>query len=290
MGNISPINKRMKENYEDRQKLKLIRRMPVIVRVDGKSFSKFTRGMHKPFDEIFTKCMQEAMVHTCETLNAACFAYTQSDEISFLLIDYKELDTNAFYDNDQQKLVTDYASTVTLAFYKALCNEVQKFARNNVHYRNFEKDMVKEGLITQEQLKKYQKDKKYLEIIQHKLDHSEIKFDARAFNLPREEVVNYFIARQRDAVRNAVSSAARKHFSSKQLEGKNTQQRIEMLKEVGIDFDTDYARSETAGSVYMKIQEDSNSYWKHDKNILDFSKVREEIEKYVYCDTEAHDK
>lgn len=55
-------------------------------------------------------------------------------------------------------------------------------------------------------------------------------FDARVFTLPSlAEVENYFIWRQRDAVRNSISMAAQAKFSPKQLHGKNTDQMQEML-------------------------------------------------------------
>ena len=50
---------RMKTFYEQIPKIKLIRRMPVIIRLDGKAFHTFTKGFKKPFDEILIKTMQE---------------------------------------------------------------------------------------------------------------------------------------------------------------------------------------------------------------------------------------
>jgi tRNA(His) 5'-end guanylyltransferase len=58
-------------------------------------------------------------------------------------------------------------------------------------------------------------------------------FDARVFNVPERDIINYFIWRQQDCKRNAISSAAQSVFSAKQLHGKNSDEMIAMLKESG---------------------------------------------------------
>lgn len=62
-------------------------------------------------------------------------------------------------------------------------------------------------------------------------------FDARVFTLPSlTEVGNYFIWRQRDAVRNSVSMAAQAKFSPLALHGKNSDQMQDMLWTVGVNW------------------------------------------------------
>lgn len=68
-------------------------------------------------------------------------------------------------------------------------------------------------------------------------DTKVIQFDARCFGLPKEEVVNYFIYRQQDTIRNSIQMAARTHFSHKQVNCKNSNEMKEMLKNSGNDFD-----------------------------------------------------
>ena len=53
------LGKRIKGYYENIPKIKLMRRTPVIIRIDGKAFHTFTKGFKKPFDEILIKSMQE---------------------------------------------------------------------------------------------------------------------------------------------------------------------------------------------------------------------------------------
>lgn len=62
------LGTRMKEFYENVSKTKLVRRMPVTIRIDGKAFHTFTRGFNKPFDEILIATMKETMKYLCENI------------------------------------------------------------------------------------------------------------------------------------------------------------------------------------------------------------------------------
>jgi tRNA(His) 5'-end guanylyltransferase len=87
------IDDRMKDFYENRTKQFLMRRMITIIRLDGKGFSKFTKDLDKPFDDGFSDDMDATAVYLCENIQGAKFAYTQSDEISIVLVDYDNLET-----------------------------------------------------------------------------------------------------------------------------------------------------------------------------------------------------
>jgi len=78
------IGDRMKTNYENISRYYLVRRMPVIIRIDGRAFHTLTRGLKKPFDNILIGAMQETMKYLCENIQGCVFGYTQSDEISLL--------------------------------------------------------------------------------------------------------------------------------------------------------------------------------------------------------------
>ena len=70
---------RIKNYYEDRSKTFLNRRTITIIRLDGKGFSKFTKGLNKPFDDGFSQDMDATALYLCENIQGAKFAYTQSD-------------------------------------------------------------------------------------------------------------------------------------------------------------------------------------------------------------------
>ena len=121
------LGDRMKTNYEEVYKYKLTRRTPVIIRLDGKAFHTFTRGLKKPFDEIFMMSMQETMKYLCENIQGCVLGYTQSDEITLVLVDYKKLDSSAWFDYEVQKLSSVSASMATVAFNKCFEYNVEKF-------------------------------------------------------------------------------------------------------------------------------------------------------------------
>jgi tRNA(His) guanylyltransferase len=106
----SDIGTRMKYNYEQAYNIRLPLRMPVILRLDGKTFHTFTRGMQRPFDEDFMQAMIETAGTLCKQVQNCVFAYTQSDEISLLLHNYKRLDTQPWINNELQKMVSISAS------------------------------------------------------------------------------------------------------------------------------------------------------------------------------------
>ena len=119
------LGDRMKENYENRAKIKLLRRTPVIIRLDGKAFHTFTKGFNKPFDEILTLTMQKTMLALCKLIQGCVLGYTQSDEITLVLTDYAKLETSAWFDYDIQKVCSVSASIATLAFNRCFLNEIQ---------------------------------------------------------------------------------------------------------------------------------------------------------------------
>ena len=83
------LGARMKIFYEQIPKTKLMRRTPVIIRIDGKAFHTFTRGFQRPFDKVLIKTMQETTKYLCENIQGCVLGYTQSDEISLVLVDYQ---------------------------------------------------------------------------------------------------------------------------------------------------------------------------------------------------------
>ena len=104
-------------------------------------------------------------------------------------------------------------------------------------------------------------------------------FDARAFNLDKDEVCNYFIWRQEDCIKNAISMIAREYYSDKELDGVNTIDRKAMLLEKGVKVE-DFSSDKRFGSTcYYKDTE-----YVLDKEIPIFKEDRNYIEKYVYVE------
>lgn len=233
-----PIGDRMKSFYEDRTRYKLTRRTNTIIRIDGKAFSNYTKGLQRPFDHGLIEDMNKTAEYLCQNIQGAKFGYVQSDEISILITDYDDLGTHAWFDNNLQKMVSVASSMATAKFnqlrMKRFCNE---FGIAN-HSMNYDGNVLKES-----------------EIENFKL----AMFDARAFQIPFiDEVENYFIWRQQDAVRNSISSVAQSLYSHNQLNGVKTDQLQEMIFQKGINWN-DYDFRKKRGAAIKKIQVTMNN-------------------------------
>lgn len=223
MSKHSELDIRMKTYYEQIPKTKLMRRCPVAIRIDGKAFHTFTRGFQKPFDEVLIKSMQETMKYLCENIQGCIIGYTQSDEITLILTDYKKLTSSAWFDYEVQKMCSIAASMATMAF--------NKFFYKNVC--SFNSKSSREWL---ENLEDRKARSKYIDVL-YKACEKGAMFDARVFSIPKEEVVNLIYWRQQDAIRNSVQMLGQAHFSSKQLDSKSTSVIKEMLKsEKSVDW------------------------------------------------------
>ena len=284
MNNQMDLSTRMKEFYEFIPKTKLMRRTPVILRIDGKAFHSFTKGFKRPFDEILIKSMQETMQYLCENIQGCVLGYTQSDEISLLLIDYKNLNSSAWFDYEVQKLCSISASMATMAFNIFFPSNVSDWCKDNnlatIPYLNEGKD---ENL-----LKLYD--------TYWNAAHKGAMFDTRCFNIPKEEVANYFYWRQKDASKNSVQMLGRAYFSHNELHKKNGSQIQDMLMlEKGVNWN-DLPTTQKRGSCCIKEQYQSEEVdskdgpcvrtrWIIDNEIPIFTEEnRNYMEKLVYIE------
>lgn len=202
------LGTRMK-NYEQRNRYYLQRRMPVIIRLDMRSGHTFTRGFKRPFDEVFIKSMQDTARYLCKNIMGAKLSYQQSDEISLVLVDYEKLNSEAFFDYRVDKLCSITASMATMAF--------NKYFRENVEnlYYNTKVAMTDE------------EERKWYSLYERKFDKA--MFDARCFNIPKEEVTNCIYWRQLDASRNSIQMVGQANFSHKELQHKSCNDIQDML-------------------------------------------------------------
>jgi tRNA(His) guanylyltransferase len=102
---FDPIGDRFKE-YELASRATLPRRMPVILRVDGKAFHSYTTGCQRPFDKRLMNAMNNVALKLCKEIHGAKLAFLQSDEITILIHNYKKLNSGAWFDNQVQKMVS----------------------------------------------------------------------------------------------------------------------------------------------------------------------------------------
>ena len=230
----SDLAERMK-GYEKRNRYYLQRRMPVILRLDMRAGHSFTRGFERPFDEVFIKSMQDTAKYLCKNIQNCKLSYQQSDEITLLLVDYDKLNTDCFFDYRVDKLCSITASMATMAF--------NKYFYDNVFVYNATATVDLS-------------DKKYpfKEVYSKAVDKGAM-FDARCFNIPKEEVTNLVYWRQLDASRNSIQMVGQANFSHKELQNKSCNDIQDMLMtQKGINLN-DLPTYQKRGSCCIKIEE-----------------------------------
>lgn len=216
------LGDRMKEFYENRTRVSLPRRTYTMIRIDGKAFHTYTKGLKRPFDEGLIKDMDDATRYLCEKIQGVKLGYVQSDEISLLLTDFDNLGTDAWFDGNIQKIVSIAASMTTAKF-----NQLRMArAFKNSAYAWIAEDIEKFKLA---------------------------EFDARTYTIPsREEAINYFIWRQQDATRNSISSVAQSLYKGKNdLKGVSTDMMQELIFQKGQNWN-DFPTGQKRGRIILK--------------------------------------
>lgn len=227
---MKKIGDRIKSNYELRSRYELIRRIPVIVRVDGRAFHTFTKGMQRPFDQNLIDTMVHAASRVGINMQGFKSAYIQSDEASFLMTDYDTLQTDAWFGYSKSKVETITASIMTASFNRRLDYAIDAY------------------------------------------------FDARSFNIPREEVSNYFLWRALDWERNSLAMYCGEYFSHKQMHKKNKQNQHEMLHSIGKNWTTDLSQQTKNGTWIMS---DGSI---RDDILPNYESVNEVLSPLINCD------
>lgn len=236
----------------------LTRRTPVIIRIDGCHFHTVTRPFDKPFDTAFMNAMIRTTKNLCESIQGCVLGYTQSDEISLLLCDWQTLDTQAWFDNKLQKIVSVSASMAATFFYQNIRQCIFDTALFRIDEIMFEQD-----------------NKKFKSV-------ENAYFDSRAFNLPKEEVCNYFIWRQQDATRNSIQGLAQSLFSHKELQGISCNMlQDKMLTERNVNWN-DLETSKKRGTCIVRAEQG----WSIDTDIPIFTQDRDYIESRMMFDLE----
>ncbi|MCF0126334.1 MAG: hypothetical protein HUJ68_11400 [Clostridia bacterium] len=188
MGNKETLGDLIK-GYENNYNITLPKRMPVIVRIDGRAFHTFTKHFEKPFDGLFVQAMQDTMFYLCENISGCQFGYVESDEISLLIYETND-EADPWFANRLQKICSLTASMATLFFNKRF-NDLHHIACidnpkiNAAHIKAIEMGAT---------------------------------FDSRAFVIPEKVINPYFVWRQNDCTRNSILSWAQYFFSHKEIQ------------------------------------------------------------------------
>lgn len=253
------LKERMKK-YESVSKCYLTTRVPVIIRIDGKAFRTFTKGFNKPYDEVFAKVMQKTMKYLCENIQNCVLGYTQSDEISLVLIDYQNTET--WFGYNVQKMNSVSASMATMAFNNAFIDVLEEYS--GFIYSEFATD----------------EDERHFDFLCSVAEKRQAMFDARVFNIPKEEVCNYIYWRQLDAVRNSIQKTGLSYFSHKKLQNKSMNEiKTMLIKNCGFNWDTNPVMYKWGTCCVRRIDETTGkNKWFIDNNTPLF---KDEERRYV---------
>jgi len=230
------LGKRMKSQYETRTRTWLPRRTYTIIRLDGKAFHTFTRGMKKPYDLDFMGAMDETAKFLVKEVQGCTFAYVQSDEISLLLTDFGTITTSAWFDGQVQKMVSVAASLATAKF-------------NAVINRDRNPEDMKMAF-----------------------------FDARVFTIPDYvEVENYFVWRQKDAMRNSISMHAQALYPHGQLQGKSQKDMEELIKEKGEDHEKVNLGFKFGRTIYKSSEGEIRQSFSHFQTMMTVGQTEQRV-------------
>lgn len=184
------------KRYESASNYKLLPRSPLFIRIDGKAFHTFTRGLKKPYSQVLIDCMVHAAKETAKQMSGFKLGYIQSDEATFMLTDTDTLTTQGWFGYELNKVVSISSSLFTAYF--------------NDFWQTQQEEINKGPKLA--------------------------LFGSRSFTVPVEDAPNVFIWRQRDWERNSVQMYARAYFSHSECVGKKIPELHELLRTQGYDW------------------------------------------------------
>lgn len=104
------------KKYEKTFQHSALKRMPLIIRVDGRAFHTFTKYLSKPFDMKFMEAMVNAAINTAKDMQGFKAGYIQSDEATFCLTDYDTFETEGWFNYELPKVISISAALMSVAF------------------------------------------------------------------------------------------------------------------------------------------------------------------------------
>lgn len=222
-----------------------------IIMLDGRSFSKKVKKKFKrPFDEVFVNAMNETMKYLCSNIQGCKIGYCQSDEMSFVISDIPD---------DETKEATSFFG-YRLCKIHSICASMAAAKFNNL--------MLQGQIAT---LPFENEGKNMLQLCMDKIKTSPLyEFDCKVWNVPSvNDAYAWLLYRQYDCIRNSKQQVAQTYLPHRDLEGKNSDEQIQLLKEKnGIDW-YNYDDGLRNGRICFRIEEEmfSEQYGKFKRNV-----------------------
>lgn len=209
---------RMKKYEELATNAVFMPRLPVVCRLDGRGFSRWTKGLQKPYDVRMSRLMI-AVTKLLVRETSARVGYTQSDEITLVMV--PEEGQDLYFGARIAKVLSVSASAATQYFTQLLPDFIPEKVPSATHAENC--DFLNGNDCNCK--------------MWEKLLSRAPMFDARAFAVPDlDEAANAVLWREQDATRNSINGAAHEQFGHSALKGKKSTEKMEMLFQVGINW------------------------------------------------------
>jgi tRNA(His) guanylyltransferase len=103
-------------SYQEAYNYKLLARLPIIIVINGRSFSKLTQLLDKPYDSKFVECILSTMLRLCTEVEGTLFAYQHNDEIVLVARNDQSPDTVPWYGGNLQKICSVTSAIATIHF------------------------------------------------------------------------------------------------------------------------------------------------------------------------------
>ena len=210
--NAMSLADRMKKYEEVTTELNLVPNLPIYARIDMRAGHSFCKNLDKPFDSDYSSAMKAATSYIVEKAGAL-LGYCQSDEASFVWSD----STKIPFETRLFKLQSVLASMFTSAFFNACLDTKLESRARRITISSFP------------------------------------SFDCRVCNMPSlDECANMILWRERDSIKNSITLLSLEHFSNAAIHKKNSDEKVQMLKDIGIDYYSAVSESDRNGTYFRR--------------------------------------
>lgn len=104
------------DSYQAATDYKLLNRVPIVIVINGRAFSRVTQLLDKPYCPKFAECIQSTMLRLCSDIEGSLFGYQYNDEIVIVARNDQTNETTPWYDNKLQKICSVTSAIATMHF------------------------------------------------------------------------------------------------------------------------------------------------------------------------------
>ena len=113
------LGERLSE-YESIFDISIMKRVPIIVRLNIRNYKKILPNIKKPFSKVFSDIMHQCTLYIISQIQDAVFGYSFNDEINIILRNDRDLDTEPWNNNNLQKIISSVTSYAINGFEKSV--------------------------------------------------------------------------------------------------------------------------------------------------------------------------